>query len=76
MFFLNLFERRTNWDYRDYRVYRARLKRRLRLLQSIGLTLLVCLLLSVGLGSVSTQVRAQPIEAGPVLSAPISLQAP
>jgi TPR repeat protein len=82
MFFLNMFERRTNWDnrdYRDYRDHRTRQKRRLRLRISMGVTLLVCLLLAVGLGTVSARVRAQlaqPIEAAPVLSAPIRLQGP
>ncbi len=49
MFFLI---RRFNWDNRDYRDYcahRARLKRRLRM--SIGLTLMVCMVVIVGLGS-------------------------
>lgn len=85
MLFLDMFERRTNWnnrdyrDYRDYRDHRARLKRRLRRRLSIGMTLLVCLLLVVGLGSVSVRVPAQPaqpIEGAPVLSAPIRLQGP
>ena len=30
MLFLDMFERRTNWNNRDYRDHRARLKRRLR----------------------------------------------
>lgn len=44
MFFLN---RSMNWntqDYRDYCDHRARLKRRLRLRMSIGLTLIGCML--------------------------------
>lgn len=79
MLFFNLFERCTNRDYRDYRDYRNRLKRRLRLRLSIFLTLLVCLVLAVGLSSVSARVRAQPaqpIEAPPFMSAPIRLQGP
>ena len=78
MFFLDMFERRTNWDNQDYRDYRTRLKRRLRRRLSIGTTLLVCVLLAVGLGSVRAGIRALklPIEAAPVLPAPIRLQGP
>lgn len=78
MFFLEMFERRTNWDYRDYRDYRTRLKRRLRRRLSIGSTLLACVLLAVGLGGVRSGVWAftLPIEAAPVLPAPIRLQGP
>jgi TPR repeat protein len=45
----------------------------------LRLTLPVCLLLAVGLGSVDARVRAQPaqaIEAAPMVSAPIRLQGP
>ena len=43
------FSRHTNWDNRDYRDYcdqRARVKRRMRLRMSIGLTLVVGMLLA------------------------------
>ncbi len=43
------FSRHANWDNRDYRDYcdhRARVKRRLRLRMSIGLTLMVGMLLA------------------------------
>lgn len=72
-----LFKDRSSQDYRECRDSRARRKRRLRLRQSIGMALLVCLLLAVSLGTVSAQVRAQPeqpLEMAPMKPAPMGLQ--
>jgi hypothetical protein len=77
--FLNRFERRINWDYRDYCDYRTRQKRRLRLRLSIGLTLMLCLALAAGLGAMMAGVWAQPLQQTgdlPGLKPPIHLQAP
>jgi hypothetical protein len=54
MFFRNLCERRSNWDYRDYCDQRTRQKRRQRFQLSIVAGLMVCLLLMVGLGAART----------------------
>jgi Tfp pilus assembly protein PilN len=79
MLLLNRFERRTNWDYRDYCDYRSRQKRRLRLRLSIALMLLVCLLLATGIGTLIARARVQPlqqIDASPLQSTPTRLQEP
>ncbi|MEO5659248.1 MAG: hypothetical protein ABIQ90_05535 [Polaromonas sp.] len=79
MYFHNRLERRTHGDCRDYSDDSLRSKRRLRVRLYLGVTLHVGLLLALGLGTVSARVQAQsaqPIEAAPVLSAPIRLQSP
>jgi uncharacterized protein len=79
MLFHTLLERSTRPDPRDDCDGRTRHKHRPGRRWPLGLTLLVCLLLAAGLGTVSARVRAQPgqpIEAAPVLPAPIRLQAP
>ena len=52
MFLRNMYERRSNWDYRDYCDHRTRRKRRLRFRLSIVAGLMVCLLVMMGLGAV------------------------
>ncbi|MDB5778516.1 MAG: hypothetical protein JWP79_1240 [Polaromonas sp.] len=56
MFFRNLYERRSNWDYRDYCDQRTRQKRRMRFRISVVAGLMVGLLLMVSLGVVRTGI--------------------
>lgn len=51
MLFLSRSMNWNNRDYRDYCDHRARVKRRLRLRMSIGLTLMGCMLMIAAWGS-------------------------
>jgi hypothetical protein len=73
MFFHHMFGRNTNWDnqdYRDYLDHRTRSKRRLRRRLTVGVTLLVCLLLVLALGTVNATVRVQPPQPKEIVPAP------
>lgn len=55
-----ILKRRANWDNRDYLDHKDRMRRRLRMRLSIGMTLLGFLLLALSLDTASVRVQAQP----------------